>query len=96
MTKQPQHIYGFTAENGVNFIAIRGEINGKPTIEFYDARYPNCQRSEMHIPAQFVSSYYIETLAEKDENTGLNLHGGVDCWVIDAASLAAVKKAMIN
>lgn len=87
-----QNIFGFTAKNGVHFIATRTEKEGKTLIAFYDARFPQCQRD--NIPAQFVSRYYAETLAE--HNGGLNLEGSEPDWKIDGKSFALVKDALIN
>lgn len=53
-------------------------------IEFYDATYSNCGPL-----GQFVSRYYLKTLAERDPHDGLNLQGGVPEWQIDAAALTA-------
>lgn len=83
-----QNIYGFTASNGVHFIAVRKD----DLIAFYDARFPKCQRD--NIPAQFVSRYYVETLAQHEG--GLNLEGSEPEWKIDSASFQAVKKHLIG
>lgn len=83
------------AANGVPFRAVLltdgvsenyGKLNdnGKPEIEFYDRRYG-------HTPdGQFTGArYYTETLLEDlgwypGKVGGLNLHGGVDDWTLDA------------
>jgi len=56
-----------------------------PMVEFYDARYPMHNK-----PGQFVSRYYIDTLADRGPARnafGLNLDGGIDDWTLDGATL---------
>lgn len=89
-----QQIFGFTAANGVHFIALVHTKNERPIIQFFDARYPHCKSPLTAIPAQFVSEYYTATLA--NHVGGLCLEGGIDDWYIDAASVEAVKKALIK
>ena len=73
-------------DRGVPFLSTSdGE-----TVRFYDARYP--MHGEL---GQFVSSYYITTLTgeckwshgDPATLTGVNLHGGVDDWVVSAAQV---------
>lgn len=89
-----------TAANGIRFnvhIVRKGGKYGldnrliwdkdEPAVEFYDTRFP-------HTPlGQFVSSYYVETLiADGPRNEcGLNLHGGVADWTIDAVAMSIVR-----
>ena len=88
-----QKILGFTAANGIHFIALSIELNGKHAIEFFDTRYPECKSPLTKIPGQFISHYYADTLANHEG--GLCLEGGVDDWQIDAASVELVKRALI-
>ena len=83
----------YEAANGVRFNmrVIRDGDNygredcltheGKPMIEFYDERYPHTEFG------QFVSRYYVKTLATIPPNTGLNLDDGIPDWTIDGATL---------
>lgn len=89
-----QQILGFTAANGIHFIALSIELNGMQAIQFFDARFPECKSPLTKIPGQFVSEYYASTLALHEG--GLCLEGGIDDWHIDAASVEAVKKALIK
>lgn len=56
-----------------------------PLVEFYDARYP-------HTPyGQFVSRYYLSTLADRkndprSQNAGLDLDGGIGDWTATATT----------
>ncbi len=88
-----QKILGFTAANGIHFIALCHDKNDQPIIQFFDARYPECKSPLTAIPGQFVSEYYANTL--RNHVGGLCLEGGIDDWYIDAASVEAVKKALI-
>ncbi len=89
-----QKIYGITAKNGVHFIARiieagtehHGRTVEKALIAFYDARHSHTEFG------QFITDYYAETIAQTIG--GLDLHGGVDDWKIDAHSLYLVRKAL--
>ena len=64
---------------------------GEPMVEFYDARY---EGPTFGPRGQFVSRYYISTLAEHPANIGLNLQGGVPAWSMPADQVQeAVKYA---
>ena len=56
-------------------------------VEFYDFTYAGPKFTEY---GQFVSRYYAETLMERDDTYGLDLHGGVDGWEVDAATMLKV------
>lgn len=80
-------------ENGVPFrvLYVPGMGNAvEPGVRFYDARYPH----DRGLKAQFTgASYYVSTLMEDRDRLsryGLNLHGGVDDWAVDAASMREV------
>lgn len=53
-------------------------------IEFYDATYAG--RPEFGPRGQFVSRYYLGTLAE-DAGRGLDMHGGVPEWKINGTNV---------
>jgi len=59
-----------------------------PMIEFYDAQYANVRSFGPR--GQFVSRYYVSTLAKHPTGAGLCLDGGVPEWSVDAAALAPV------
>lgn len=97
-----QKYYGFTAENGIPFIARRvdkGDRYGmdyclvhdetRAMIEFYDCRHA-------HGPCgQFVSRYYWDTLENRNAVEGLCLDGGhPEIWAVDWRSLQGVRKAL--
>lgn len=73
------NILKITGSNGTPFIVRR--VNNV-LIEFYDARY------NFTPYGQFISRYYAKTL--KSHNGGLNLHGGVPEWQVDAANMGKV------
>lgn len=66
------------------------------TVMFFDTRYdhapmvgdPDDPSRERN--GQFVSSYYVDTLTEDNHQGGLDLHGGVPDWTIDAQTYADV------
>ena len=53
-----------------------------PLVEFWDM--------DVFEKGQFVSRYYVETIAEMEYGVGLNLDGGVDEWSIDASTMKDV------
>ena len=61
---------------------------GELVVCFYDNRYFK-DHNEL---GQFVSSYYISTFNEVDDNYGLNLDGGIDDWSISGKNIAEVKE----
>lgn len=68
----------------------RGEEfrDADPLVEFYDARYPHTEYG------QFVSRYYRSTLLEGPVS-GLNLHGGIPAWRVDADSMANIRSWLL-
>ena len=56
-------------------------------VEFYDFTYAGPKFTEY---GQFVSRYGAETLMEGDDTYGLDLHGGVDVWSVDARTMLKV------
>ena len=56
-------------------------------VGFYDDRYFK-DHNEL---GQFVSSYYISTFLEVDDNYGLDLDGGSDSWSISGKNITEVK-----
>ncbi|MFS0885078.1 hypothetical protein [Aeromicrobium sp. 179-A 4D2 NHS] len=54
-------------------------------IAFFDARYGFTPHG------QHVSTYRAEDLIEGDRGVGLNLHGGIDDWTLDAESTDGIK-----
>ena len=93
----------FIAKNGVPFLPRRlnyGDKYGRenclthdksdPLIEFYDTRYKDSDFNG----GQFVSRYYLSTLLQHKPDTGLNLHGGVPDWKIDAQNLQNVLQSL--
>ena len=73
------NILKITGSNGTPFIVRR--VNNV-LIEFYDARY------NFTPYGQFISRYYAATL--KSRQGGLNLHGGVPEWQVDAGNMEKV------
>jgi hypothetical protein len=62
---------------------------GKPLVEFYDARYPHTEFG------QFVARYYVETILEGDgygpKDSGLSLDGGIPEWTVSASDMVTVR-----
>lgn len=90
-----------TNDRGRNFtvrIVWRGDAYGldgcrthdedRPLVEFYDATYAGDKRFDAE--GQFIGRYDAETLLERDGNYGLDLHGGVDVWKVDADAMHTV------
>jgi len=70
--------------------------DGKPygaMVEFYDSTRPNCDPT---FPGhgQFASRYYASTLLDENrcQTAGLNLHGGVPAWSLDAGAFNEAMK----
>lgn len=62
-------------------------------LEFYDSRYPHDKNTEDTMLGQFVSRYYMETIVDRHETFaqhGLDLHGGVPSWKIDASGMTSL------
>jgi hypothetical protein len=59
-------------------------------IEFYDARYPfDKDKHDQKKLGQFIGRYYADTLLSDPEDLrGLNLHGGIKDWSLDADTFA--------
>jgi hypothetical protein len=62
--------------------------NADPMIEFYDYQYANVRAFGPR--GQFVSRYYVSTLAKHPKGAGLCLDGGVPEWSVDGRALAPV------
>jgi hypothetical protein len=71
--------------HGIPFVAVLS-LEDEPTVAFYDARYDFTEYG------QFTGgSYYVSTLNEGESaRSGLNLHGGVPDWQINAAEMEIV------
>ena len=61
--------------------------SNSPQVEFYDPMWPESAHPEL---GQFIGRYYITTLQDRDRNQGLDLHGGVPEWGIDADAMQFV------
>jgi|TARA_R110000796_G_scaffold40635_2_gene100615 hypothetical protein len=55
-------------------------------VEFYDGRYIENFDPE----GQFVSRYNLSTIANETDR-GINLHGGVDSWSVNASAMKSVR-----
>jgi hypothetical protein len=63
-------------------------VNDKaPMVEFYDSRY---NHADFQNRGQFVSRYYISTLAESQYPNGLCLDGGIPAWSVSADGMKQV------
>ena len=77
------------ADNAVPFIAALVLLSdGKEGVRFYDARY-NHSSVKDDIAGQFIAEYYADTI--KAHVGGLDLHGGVKDWKIDAGTMSLIK-----
>jgi len=75
---------------GLNMMLVH---DGEPMVEFYDGRYPHSKDRDGNVLGQFVSRYYIDTLADprwRDPAYGLNLEGSVPEWNVSAALMRDV------
>ncbi|MBO9428285.1 hypothetical protein [Sulfitobacter sp. R18_1] len=74
--------------------------NDEPIVEIYDAEYDLARDPEGEQLGQLVSTYYAETLLEgriEDKKArGLDLHGGVENWTLDAAAFNQLHDAIVN
>ena len=79
-------------KHGLNDCLTHKKDKHGPSIEFYDARYPHT-RLIKGFSGQFVSSYYVSTLLEDEEdltNGGLNLAGQEQDWSMDGNGMKTV------
>lgn len=79
-------ILDIESANGVPFRVVfdpdKGTLNDQGAVSFFDRRYPLTEHG------QFVSDYYRSTLmGDFDGTRGLNLHGGVEEWSVDANNM---------
>lgn len=66
----------------------------EPLIEFYDATYAD-PTGDFGPRGQFVNRYNASTLlGDADPTRGLDLHGGVQVWYLDAAAWHEVRQAL--
>ena len=72
--------YGLITD-GVYALTNKSEM---ALVEFYDARYPHTEFG------QFVSRYWMDTLAEHTPGEGLNLDGGIPDWKVDGPAMDLV------
>lgn len=56
----------------------------KPMVEFYDV---TPEKRLVTVGGMFVSRYELSTLLEHDKERGLDLHGGLPYWKVDAKAL---------
>ena len=56
-------------------------------VEFYDNRYPD---PDFGVYGQFVSRYFLTTIAEDKFPEGLSLDGGVPEWWVSAEDMEVV------
>jgi len=64
----------------------------EPLVEFWDATHAG--KKEMFDPehGQFVSRYYVSTIAELDKGRGLDLHGGEPSWLMPGEGMNQVRQ----
>lgn len=74
-----------TNDNNITFnVVLSKDKKDQNLVSFYDTRYNHTQYG------QFVGRYYATTLLGLDgygsgiKDKGLNLHGGIDDWFINA------------
>lgn len=67
--------------NGIRFnaVIVPETTERKAVVKIFDARHDNFAPE-----GQFVSSYFVETLLARPDGNGINLHGGVPDWSLDA------------
>lgn len=90
-----KHVLDIMASNGVPFRAV---VDAN-MVEFFDRRY-----IEGFTPdGQFVSRYYVDTLIGdrimpgfERGHRGLDLHGGIPDWTIDANTMDIVLSWLQN
>ena len=92
--------FSVTNDQGITFNVVMVELGEKygldnclthdkeppfdqPLIEFYDSRHGSGQ-------GQFIGRYYMDTLMKRNQDYGLDLHGGIPAWSIDKESMLLV------
>lgn len=91
----------FVAPGDMCGASMNTEHEGKPVVEIYDAGYNFVQCPETgEVLGQMVSTYYAETLlggrVEDKKAYGLDLHGGVDSWKLDAPAFNELHDALVD
>lgn len=72
---------------GGRYASGRVHDGSEPIVEFLDTD----NIDPTYAPrGQFVSSYYLETLAGHARGVRLDLHGGVPAWTVPAADMDAI------
>lgn len=61
-----------------------------PVVDFYDTAVLPTNHEPWQQYGQFVSGYYITTIAQHDLQCALQLYGGVPKWFVDVKSLRPV------
>lgn len=75
--------------NGIPFNVVVERDGGEygDIVKFYDARFI----AKFGNLGQFVSDYYVFTIADDEDGYGLDLYGGVDNWFIDAKNMDIIR-----
>ena len=76
-----------TIRTGENYGRTNALTADAPMVEIYDASQDKDVFGER---GQFVSRYYLSTLAEGAADKGIHLDGGVSTWHINATNKAEV------
>ncbi|KZX85192.1 hypothetical protein A3715_17335 [Oleiphilus sp. HI0009] len=75
---------------GLNFCLKHTE--DEAFIEFYDKRFKEDNRGPDARIGQFISRYYLGTLLDECNGSGLCLAGGVKEWNVDKADISLILK----
>lgn len=90
----------FVAKGDLTGPNMMEEHKDAPIVEIYDAEYDFVRDLEGNSLGQLVTTYYAETLLggriEDKKARGLDLHGGVDSWKLDAPAFNQLHDALAD
>lgn len=97
----PQRFMDIVTDRGIPFrvafgnrMLNDGTLQDTPEVAFYDTRYE--MTSPVHQHGQFVSSYLLETLLERESGYPMSLCGGIVDWEIDGTSMYLLRMWLVN
>lgn len=73
-------------------------LDGKPLVEFYDARHVKGFTPD----GQFIADYHVDSLLERDavagrtRISGLDLYGGEPSWTVDAMTMGRIRSWLLR
>lgn len=90
----------FVTEGDRKGINMQNVHEGEPIVEIYDTDHPFVKDPEGNVLGQVVSVYFASTLLEgridAKKTYGLDLHGGVEKWTLDAPAFNKLHDAIVG